>query len=104
MNSKLKQEVWRKTNGKCYYCGKQTVPYGSDPDSFCVDHMKPRARNGADDIRNLVPSCYTCNSSKSDKGLFNWLNENLDEDGNTTGFAYFELMRLPFDTAWEDEL
>ena len=105
MKSELKKQVWNKTNGKCYYCGTQTVPFGSAPDSFCVDHVIPRTRNGTDDIENLVPACFSCNITKSSKGLFNWASEMVNENGERTGMFYFELMRLPFPvTAWNDPL
>jgi hypothetical protein len=81
------------------------IPYGNDPDSFCVDHVKPQTRGGSDEIQNLVPACFSCNRTKSDKGLFNWSQEMCDkETGERTGVFYFELMHLPFPTAWEDEL
>ncbi len=106
MDAKTKKEVWKKTDGKCYYCGLQTIPFGSEKLSFCVDHVLPRKRGGGDEIENLVPSCFACNSSKTSKGFFNWANELVDQGtGERTGFFYFELMKLPFPvTAWRDEL
>lgn len=106
MDSKIKKKVWEKTAGRCYYCGKQTSPFGNGATSFCVDHVLPQTRGGKDEINNLVPACFACNSQKSSKGFFNWAMEKTDkETGERTGFFYFELMRLPFpDTAWDDPL
>jgi 5-methylcytosine-specific restriction endonuclease McrA len=105
MNSELRNEVWKKTDGKCWYCGTQTIPFGSDHNSFVVDHVLPRKRGGKDELRNLVPACFSCNAHKSSKRLFDWANENLDENGNRTGIMYSELMRYPIpETAWEDSL
>lgn len=100
---KIRNQVWKKTDGRCYYCGKQTKPFGTDPDSFCVDHVVPQKRQGNDHLDNLVPACCECNTTKSSKGLFNWGNE-LKEKSNGNSFFYFELKGLPFPTAWEDPL
>lgn len=100
--SEIRNAVWKKSNGHCYYCGVKTIPFGKEENSFCIDHVVPRVRGGTDDIENLVPCCSRCNSSKNDKGLFNWLNENSE---SSDGFCYFELMMLPFPkTAWSDPL
>lgn len=100
-DKKIRNAVWKKTGGKCYYCGIQTKPFGTDKDSFCIDHMKPRTDGGGDEIENLFPCCSGCNTSKSNKSLFSWLNEKNDDSGERTGITYFELHGLPFDAAWK---
>jgi 5-methylcytosine-specific restriction endonuclease McrA len=35
--------------------------------NFCVDHVMPRARGGADTLENLVPCCSSCNERKGTK-------------------------------------
>ena len=59
--SKNRAVVWEKTNGRCWYCGKQTNPWRD----FCIDHVI----DGLDTIENVVPCCSTCNRRKSNKGL-----------------------------------
>jgi len=53
---------------KCAYCGK---------DATTVDHIIPKSKNGTDDKDNLVPACKSCNSSKYDKDLVDFLNDDL---------------------------
>lgn len=60
--SAVRSSVWDKTGGKCWYCGKQTTPWKN----FCIDHFTPKSNGGSDELENLVPSCYVCNSSKKD--------------------------------------
>ena len=56
----LRSAVWRKTNGRCWYCGVQTDPF----DNFHVDHVQPVSDGGTNDLSNLVPSCQRCNNEK----------------------------------------
>lgn len=56
----VKAEVWAKTDGCCWYCGKQTNPFRD----FTVDHVHPVSLGGSDDVDNLVPACRSCNCSK----------------------------------------
>jgi hypothetical protein len=101
-DAEVRNKVWNKSDGHCYYCGVKIIPFGRDDNSYSVDHVIPRVRGGTDDIENLVPCCRRCNSSKRDKGLFSWISEIRNEHD---GICYHELMRLPFPkTAWEDPL
>jgi len=63
--------VYKKYKGRCAYCGVKL-----QPDNFQVDHIDPQRkgtayfhRSGRNDMKNLNPSCRTCNASKSDKTL-----------------------------------
>jgi 5-methylcytosine-specific restriction endonuclease McrA len=67
--SHVKRFVWDKTGGKCWYCGKQTHPYGQDRNAFCVDHVVPRILGGGNDVDNMVPACGYCNTIKGGKAL-----------------------------------
>jgi len=58
----LRHEVWLKSSGVCFYCGKQTTPFAT----FCVDHFVPVAHGGTNDLENLVPACRKCNGMKAD--------------------------------------
>jgi len=61
----LQAEVWAKTGGKCWYCGKQTNPY----DDFTIDHIIPENQGGDPAGDNAVPCCKSCNSRKSNRSI-----------------------------------
>jgi len=50
---------------ECVYCGAK--------EDLSTDHLIPKNRGGDDTADNLVLACKTCNSSKGDKGVFEWL-------------------------------
>jgi hypothetical protein len=50
---------------ECVFCGSTT--------DLSTDHLIPRNRQGDDSAENLVLSCKTCNTSRGDKGVFEWL-------------------------------
>ena len=61
---RVRFEVFKRDNFKCQYCG------ATAPDVLLhIDHIKPVAKGGTNDILNLVTSCESCNSGKSDKLL-----------------------------------
>lgn len=61
---KIRFEVFKRDSFRCQYCGR------SAPDTILViDHIKPVAIGGDDDITNLVTSCQDCNSGKGAREL-----------------------------------
>ena len=59
-NTKLREFIFSKTNGKCSYCGTKATE---------VDHIVPRAKGGTNSTYNLTPTCKSCNQKKSNKTL-----------------------------------
>ncbi|WP_428241550.1 HNH endonuclease [Gynuella sp.] len=60
----IRFEVFKRDSFKCQYCG------ASAPDVLLhIDHIKPAAKGGTNDITNLVTACEGCNLGKSDKLL-----------------------------------
>lgn len=74
---KQRQQVYEKTNGRCWYCGIELKP------RWHVDHVKPLRRKSTfvkgkfvstgesyspenHNIDNMVPSCPQCNNFKFD--------------------------------------
>lgn len=55
-----RRAVYDKTDGICWYCGKQTDAILN----FHVDHVHPVALGGSNDSENLVPCCRECNTTK----------------------------------------
>lgn len=49
--------------GQCAYC---------DSKATSLDHVIPISRGGVDGIGNLIPACWSCNSSKHQKLIIEW--------------------------------
>ncbi len=64
LSKTLRFEVFKRDSFKCQYCG------ASAPDVLLhVDHIKPVADGGMNDITNLITACMPCNLGKRDKSL-----------------------------------
>lgn len=64
LSKRLRFEVFKRDSFKCQYCGR------SAPDVILeVDHIHPVAKDGENDITNLITACDSCNGGKSDKLL-----------------------------------
>lgn len=64
ISKKIRFEVYKRDSFTCQYCGRKA------PDvELEVDHIKPVAKGGSNDIMNLVTSCVDCNRGKSDREL-----------------------------------
>src|SRR3990172_8813321 len=50
---------------ECVFCGSK--------EDLSTDHLIPVNRGGDDSADNLVLACQSCNSSRGDKGIFEWL-------------------------------
>lgn len=54
----------REMPNRCIYCGST--------EQLAYDHLIPRSRGGPDTPDNVVMACRTCNSSKGDRGVYEW--------------------------------
>lgn len=60
----IRFEVFKRDSFKCQYCGAVA------PDVLLqVDHIRPVADGGTNDITNLITSCEPCNNGKRDRVL-----------------------------------
>ena len=56
ISKKLRFEIFKRDSFSCQYCGS------SAPEVLLhVDHLKPLAEGGENDILNLITSCESCN-------------------------------------------
>ncbi|MBM4328931.1 MAG: HNH endonuclease [Deltaproteobacteria bacterium] len=50
---------------ECVFCGNTA--------GLEMDHLIPRSRGGPDSADNMVWSCKPCNTSRNNRGVFEWL-------------------------------
>lgn len=55
----------RERGDVCIYCGKKK--------DLTLEHILPRSRGGPDIADNAVFVCKSCNSSKGDRRLYEWI-------------------------------
>ncbi|MEC4806410.1 MAG: HNH endonuclease signature motif containing protein [Jaaginema sp. PMC 1079.18] len=60
----LRRTVASRANYFCEYC---RCPEEFSPDSFTIEHIKPRQAGGETTAENLAWSCFGCNSRKHTK-------------------------------------
>lgn len=58
MNPKVREQVFKKYQGRCAYCGSELEK------GWHVDHINPKIYGGGDEIENLNPACKDCNLYK----------------------------------------
>lgn len=78
--------VFRKTGGKCFYCGAILPPDTDFRDggdkvvssrrNWHIEHKIPKYKGGSNSIENLVPSCVKCNRAKGIKTAEEFLGMN----------------------------
>ena len=54
----------KENTGVCTYCNQEA--------ETTFDHIIPSDNGGSDKIRNMVPACQSCNSSKSNQNVIDW--------------------------------
>ena len=64
LSKKARFEVFKRDSFTCQYCGRKA------PDVVLeVDHIKPIAEGGTNNIMNLITSCFDCNRGKGKREL-----------------------------------
>lgn len=69
MDPIVKELVWDKTEGKCWYCGTNLDKDHNKLNGFTTDHFQPRCDDGQHKLNNLVPCCRQCNCGKGGQSL-----------------------------------
>ena len=54
-------------NGMCAYCGCK-LQY----EKMQIDHIQPLSNGGADELKNMLPACRSCNHRKNSESLENY--------------------------------
>lgn len=66
VSTRKRFEVLKRDAFKCQYCGRNPR---EDDIKLHVDHIKPLAKGGDNEMSNLITSCVECNAGKSDKEI-----------------------------------
>jgi 5-methylcytosine-specific restriction endonuclease McrA len=53
-------------DGRCAYCGSPATTW---------DHIVPVSKGGSTTPSNVVPACASCNSSKNDRDVAEWMTD-----------------------------
>ncbi len=69
---KLKDELLRENGSICRYCGRKI-----NISDIQIKHVIPEKQNGKTDINNCALSCSSCNSSKYNMSLSEWLTHSI---------------------------
>jgi 5-methylcytosine-specific restriction endonuclease McrA len=67
----VREYLLAKWNRKCAYCSIENVP-------FEVEHIQPRSKGGSDRVSNLTLACHTCNQSKGNQDIQDFLSGKPD--------------------------
>ena len=67
----VREYLLAKWGHKCAYCDAENVPLN-------VDHVHPSSRGGSDRVSNLVLACISCNKTKDDRPVEDFLSHNPD--------------------------
>ena len=69
LNSSIRKLIFERDFYRCINCGTHKT--------LSIDHIVPVSKGGGNEIKNLQTLCTTCNSSKGNKSMTEWLE--LDE-------------------------
>ena len=60
----IRRKLYKKYNGKCFYCGREVELTYDKPNSAVIEHVIPKSRGGASNYSNYVLACSKCNMLK----------------------------------------
>jgi HNH endonuclease len=63
LTASIREQVRQRAQCACEFCGVTEVDTGG---MLTIDHFRPRARAGSDDLENLIYACIACNQYKQD--------------------------------------
>jgi 5-methylcytosine-specific restriction endonuclease McrA len=75
--------IYERDNCTCAYCGITVIPGKSSllgkEQLATLDHIVPRNAGGNNKSDNLITSCVSCNSSRKDTPLFEYLKGDMSK-------------------------
>lgn len=62
--------VWKRSDKKCFYCGKQMVFEGiKKHNKMTIEHLVPLSKGGSWSLGNLRAACLECNEKRGNKSI-----------------------------------
>ena len=97
----IRQQVYEKCNGHCAYCGCE-LKYKD----MQVDHMVPLRLGGADDVKNYMPACRSCNHYKRGNSLeaFRKMIEKIPQKLQRDSYIFRVGVDYGFFESWERDV
>lgn len=62
----LRQILWERDKGHCWYCGAFSKLEGKPEEIFTIEHVVPLAHGGLNTPENCVTACGDCNREAAD--------------------------------------
>lgn len=63
LTASIREQVRQRAHCACEFCGVTEIDTGG---MLTIDHFRPRARAGSDELENLIYACISCNQYKQD--------------------------------------
>lgn len=67
----VREYLLAKWNRQCAYCSVENVP-------FEIEHIQPKSKGGSDRVSNLTLACHSCNQSKGNQDVRDFLSSKFD--------------------------
>lgn len=81
------KQLFGKAKHRCVYCAKPTR-------ISTLDHITPVSAGGMHNVKNLIPCCKQCNSSKGAKEVSDWLFEKHGEAGLARALVFLTKKKI----------
>lgn len=66
----LRRKVWKRSDKKCFYCGKELVFSGvKKSNKMTIEHLIPKSQGGTNALKNCVAACLECNHKRGNKKI-----------------------------------
>jgi hypothetical protein len=63
LTASIREQVRQRAGCACEFCGISEIDTGG---MLTIDHFRPRARAGSNELENLIYACIACNQYKQD--------------------------------------
>lgn len=97
LSKKIRFEVFKRDKFTCQYCGSKAPEV-----VLHVDHIKPVAGGGDNDILNLVAACSGCNGGKGARPLSNF--DEVEKQHDQLAMLEERRQQIEMMMDWRDEL